>query len=818
MPESSSSFVPLKTLQDGGGPPELAEFVDEVLRVARRLDHNVLSLEHALVVGAERGLGDMARSVASLSAFREALLDALFDDRQQFRYEREAGDEAVWVKPALARLVRRLREGANLEDLLADGMQDDEARIRKAVAFARGSEPEVLPPDTITLEQLSLDETQQLPRAPSAAARDGDEDGAAAAEAGAPKAAGGSEGDGSDDDEARAPELPFTADLGHEAREDLPLVGRDALLDQVARMLLRFQEASVLITGAAGTGKTAFVRGLARAARDGSLPALEGFRFYRLKLLDLVAQSHRGQDVHALVDQILAAVASDAKSVLVIDDLHLLVAKQGYPMMSDLIDTVKIHIDKGKVRALLTVDSEVFERSFSNDPFFSAQITVKALPQLEGPVLRQVLDQSAGRLEQHFGLRIGEEALQATVDSSLSEENPDFMPPGSTIRLLDEACAMARAEQAEEVTSEHVRRCFSEEEHEHPYIDRERLRGIEANLEKVVLGQDLAAGVVARRVRLAKMHLDRKPERPDGVFLFLGPSGVGKTALARGLARALYDDESRLVRLDMSEYMEPHSVARIIGAPPGYVGYGEEGALTGPVSRLGHCVVLLDEIEKAHPRVLNLFLQVFDDGRLTDSKGRLVSFSETVLIMTSNIGRELYAVHGEAAIGFGRKEDAPDQPLRDTVQDHLLRVLPAEFVNRIDEIVPFRVLLEDDMRRIAANLLVLEAERWQQRGKELLFDEDVAEVLALTGYDPRLGARHLERNLERLVISLISEAAITDEFDHARKLQLRVAAGVIGLEIDGVPFTGPHREGYDGPPPGQDARGDGAADGGSAER
>jgi ATP-dependent Clp protease ATP-binding subunit ClpC len=260
--------------------------------------------------------------------------------------------------------------------------------------------------------------------------------------------------------------------------------------------------------------------------------------------------------------------------------------------------------------------------------------------------------------------------------------------------------------------------------------------------------------------------------------------------MARGLARALYDDESRLVRLDMSEYMEPHSIARIIGAPPGYVGYGEEGALTGPIARIGHGVVLLDEIEKAHPQVLNLFLQVFDDGRLTDSRGRNVDFSDTVIIMTSNIGRELYAIHGERSIGFGStRQDAESGPLRDKVQEYLLRVLPSEFVNRIDEIVPFRVLDERDIRLIARRLLETEAVRWKERGKAMSWDDAVTEVVATSGYDPRLGARHLERNLERHVLSLVSDAAVSPQFEAVRKMHLSVTDGLVCLRLDGAPFT-----------------------------
>jgi ATP-dependent Clp protease ATP-binding subunit ClpA len=714
--------------------------------------------------------------VPGLSAFREALLDALYDDRDMLRYQPQEDDERLWMQPALIETLKQIQNGGSIPDALVEVMLSELPRITRAVAYARGTEPDVLPPDTITLDQMFSSSDSSIAAAqPEAMPSPG--------HAGPP----------SPGDDVAPIEVPLTVNLGTEALDDPPMVGRDALADQVARILLRFHQPAVLIVGPSGIGKTAFVRGLAGAAARGDLNSLAGFTFYQLKLLDLVSQSHRGQDLHILVDQIFGVIESSPKGVLVIDDLHLLVAKQGYPLMSDLIDTIKMHISKGNLRALLTVESSSFNKSFSNDSFFTSQITTKTLPPLERRDLVEAAQVYRPRLQQHFDVKITDKALEAAVSAALSEEDPEYNPPGAIIRLLDEACAMARADLVDEVDETHVHRCFSEESEARNHHDRRQLREIESRLGERVLGQDLAAAVLGRRVRLAKLHLDRKPERPDGVFLFMGPSGVGKTEMARALARALYEDESRLVRLDMSEYMEPHSVARIIGAPPGYVGYGEDGALTGPVSHLGHCVVLLDEIEKAHPRVLNLFLQVFDDGRLTDSKGHLVSFSDTVIIMTSNIGRELYAIHGRAPIGFGGSPPAgkstEDVPLRDAVQDHLLRVLPSEFVNRIDEIVPFRVLGDEDIMRIAEHLLELEVERWKERGKRVTYTDEVPGLVATSGYDPRLGARHVERNLERLVISLMSDAAVADDFEDVQELGLSVSDGAICLALDGEEFV-----------------------------
>ena len=776
MPDPTDPIVTLTTFTGRGRSDEVQQLVELIKDVALRLGHDILALEHLMVVGSEAGVEEMARHVPGLSAFREALLDSLFDDREQFQYAGKEGEEGPHITTALANVLERIDGGERCQDLMVEVMLGESPRIARAVEYSRGREPDVIPPDTMTLERvLSASDAGASSVQPEPDARPDH------SHQTAPRRA------------PDAPDIPLTENLGIEAADDPPLVGRGDLCDQVARILLRFHQPAVLLVGAAGAGKTAFVRGLASAALRGAMPALDGYTFYKLKLLDLVAQSHRGQDLHNLVDQILVAIGQNEKGVLVVDDLHLLVAKQGYPLMSDVIDTIKMHISKGNTRALLTVEANQYGKSFSSDSFYGSQITVKQLPLLERAELAEVAVVYRPRLEQHFDMSIEDETLDAAVAASAAEEAPDYSPPGSIIRLLDEACAMARSENAEKVQAAHVQACLSQDERSPGHHDRVLLREIEQRLSERVLGQELAAGVVGRRVRLAKMHLDRKPERPDGVFLFMGPSGVGKTELARTLARTLYGDESRLVRLDMSEYMEPHSVARIIGAPPGYVGYGEDGALTGPVTKLGHCVVLLDEIEKAHPRVLNLFLQVFDDGRLTDSKGRLVDFSDTVLIMTSNIGRELYAIHGGTPIGFGGKLDSEEdgvdgQPVRDVVQDHLLRVLPSEFVNRIDEIVPFRVLDEGDIATIAEHLLAAEVERWKLRGKTVTFGPDVPRLIATSGYDPRLGARHVERNLERLVISTMSDAAVTDGFSEVKQLDLKVVDNAVCLSLDGEPF------------------------------
>lgn len=789
MSKESPALISVKEAGLDRPDKQIRGLWDAIRDAARRLDHDILDLEHLMVVGAENGIKAMAQAVPSLASFREALLDLLFDHREDYRQGGE--HDEVLLHPDLVAALETLQKAEDPGEVMADIMQEGKDLgwkrpiIEQALAYARGQSQEVRPADTVVLEKTYADPTLSQHSSPPRSAPTSESLGGG--QALEPQTEVCPTDSVHLETRAAPPlQLPLIRDLLSDSTHDLPLLGRDELLDQVGRILLRYQQPAVVVVGRSGSGKTAFVRGLARAAADGTIPAMAGFHFYQLKLLDLVAQGHQGQDIHNILDQLFTHIVSDARGVLVIDDLHMLIAKQGAPLMSDVIDTVKFHIKKGQVRALLTVDEDAWQKTISQDQFFGNEITVKTLPLLDPPVVKAVLAQIRERLQKHFHVTIDDNAvaIAATVGT---ENNADFAAPAAAIRALDEACALARSRMEDPVTEDHVRRSMAETEAEVAEWDRNRLASIERKICERVLGQEPAAEVLSRRVRLSKLKLDRKPNRPDGVFLCIGPSGVGKTEMARGLADALYDDESRLVRLDMSEYMEPHSVARIIGAPPGYVGYGEEGALTGPVSRLGHAVVLLDEIEKAHPQVLNLFLQVMDDGRLTDSKGRVVSFSDAVVIMTSNIGRELYATGGDPKVGFGAG-DEPDRPVLDAVREHLLRVLPPEFVNRIDELIAFRVLDEEDIKRIASKMIQTEEARWSSWGKTLSFTDEVVDLVALYSYDPRLGARHVERNVERFVISLISDAAVRDGFEEVRELSLLIEDGQVCLDVDGTRF------------------------------
>jgi ATP-dependent Clp protease ATP-binding subunit ClpC len=309
--------------------------------------------------------------------------------------------------------------------------------------------------------------------------------------------------------------------------------------------------------------------------------------------------------------------------------------------------------------------------------------------------------------------------------------------------------------------------------------EKERLRRLEDELHRRVIGQDDAVRAIARAVRRSRTGMN-DPDRPVGSFLFLGPTGVGKTELAKALAATLFGDENKMLRLDMSEFGERHTVSRLVGAPPGYVGYGEAGQLTEQVRRNPYSVILLDEIEKAHPDVFNTLLQVLDDGRLTDGQGRTVDFKNTVLIMTSNLGSDIISSKS-GALGFSTGDaEASEKPLRDRVMGRLRESMRPEFLNRIDEIVIFRKLDNEQLHRITDLLLDDSRKRLQSKGIEISFSEAAVDWIAEHGHQPEFGARPLRRSIQRAVDDRIADLLLDDVLVEGGS----IAVGVSDDELD----------------------------------
>src|SRR4051812_13905511 len=560
-----------------------------------------------------------------------------------------------------------------------------------------------------------------------------------------------------------------------------PVIGREMPLERVTRALLRRTDPVVILLAEAGCGKTTLLRGLARAAIEGKIPALADFTFAQLDVPQILTAVVLGKIGTAAVTDTLVQVSRLPKTVLIVDDLHLLSGQPGAtPLINDMTACFRPLLATGALRAVFTTIPKEYETKLASDPLFSRRTSLLYLEELAGGILREVVKDAARSLGEYHALVIGDEALDEAVTAAGHHTIP-YRPPGSSVRLLDDACAHAVARGDKSVDPTQVKEAARTHVEAALVWDRPRLRGLEQALSERVLGQPEAVSAVARRMRVTKLQLDRKPQRPDGVFLFLGPSGVGKTELAKALAQVLYGDLNRLVRLDMSEYMEQHEYSKMIGSPPGYLGYGEEGHLTGAVAKLGHCVILFDEVEKAHPNCLRLFLQLFDEGVLTDGKGKRVDFSQCVIVMTSNLGRELWADENQQ-LGFGRAL-SPGEPSAKRVLDYLLKTLPSEFVNRIDDLVPFRNFLRDDLLRIARKMMKEEEERWERRGKRIAYGEPVLELLVDTGYNARLGARHLSRNLERLVSQPMSEAACQDSWPEIQKIEMRAVGQAVEMEF-----------------------------------
>lgn len=579
--------------------------------------------------------------------------------------------------------------------------------------------------------------------------------------------------------------IPYLLNWGPDnLRAPRSLQGRTVPLDRLTRAVLRKIDPIVVVLGDSGVGKSALVHAWAQKALAGEIPALKEWSFVQLDLHAILADVVLGKIGTAAVMDTLQKASKLPKTVLVVDDLHLLASQPGYgvtPLVNDMVACFRPLLAAGALRAVLTSIPKEFETRFGNDAILGKRSTVIYVEELSGDQLRRVVREASRSLEEHHGIPISDEAVEQAVQSAC-EPAMSYRPPASAVRLLDDACAYALANGQKELSTPQVKEAARTHAELITGWDRPRLRALETDLSQRVLGQPEALKAVARRIRLTKLQLDRRPQRPDGVFLFLGPSGVGKTELAKALAQCLYGDLTRLVRLDMSEYAEQHEYAKMIGSPPGYLGYGEEGHLTGPIAKLGHAVVLFDEVEKAHANCHRLMLQLFDEGVLTDGKGKRVDFSQCVVIMTSNLGRELWADE-KNPLGFASAV-SPTEPSAKAVLDYLLKKLPSEFVNRIDDLVPFRTFVREDMVPIAQKMMKEEEERWAVRGKVLLWDPSLVSLLVDTGYNARLGARHLARNLERLVSQPLSEAACQDSWPDIARVRLVRTGETVNLELN----------------------------------
>ena len=562
-----------------------------------------------------------------------------------------------------------------------------------------------------------------------------------------------------------------------------PVVGRDREIRRAVQILSRRCKNNPVLVGEPGVGKTAVAEGLALALSRGKLGG--ELRSKRLVSLDIPAMlagtKYRG-DFEERVKSVLRDVKRAGDVILFVDELHTIIGAGSAEGAIDAANILKPALGRGEVQIIGATTPEEYRRHIEKDPALERRFQPVRVSEPDRAATLEMLRSLRGALERHHGVRICEEALSAAHDLSVRYLSERFLPD-KAIDLLDEAAAAVRlAGGSPLVDGAAVAQVLSlwTDIPVAGLTDDEsaRLRELESALKKRVIGQDEAVSAVARAIRRARVGL-RDPRRPLGSFLFLGPSGVGKTELCRALAETVYGDEKAMLRLDMSEYMEKHAVSRLIGSPPGYVGYGEGGQLTEPVRRKPWSVVLFDEIEKAHEDVWSILLQIMDDGHLTDSAGRKVDFRNTLVVMTSNIGAKAITER-RPALGFGSGEGAEDA-VRSQVLAELRQTFRPEFLNRIDETLIFRRLDCGDMLAITRALCRQLQERFASLGVALTVSEEALALLAERGHAEKNGARPLRRLLQRSVEDPAAELLLAGSLPAGGALCVSVDAGEVTL-------------------------------------
>ncbi|MEU4567825.1 ATP-dependent Clp protease ATP-binding subunit [Micromonospora sp. NPDC023956] len=637
-------------------------------------------------------------------------------------------------------------------------------------------------------------------------------------------------------------------DLAKADRID-PVVGRSDEIEQAVEILSRRTKNNPVLIGEAGVGKTAIVEGLAERICDGDVPqTLLGKRVIQLDLAGLVAGTRYRGDFEERLKKVIDEIRAHRDELIVfLDEIHTLVGAGGAGSEGgmDASNMLKPALARGELRVIGATTLDEYRRSIEKDAALARRFQPVLVPEPTVEDTVAILRGLRDRYEAHHQVRFTDESLVAAAELADRYVTDRFLPdkaidlidqagarvrlrtrtPAADVRDLERQLDEVRRDKEQAVADEQYERAsalrdrlqeieeqirVAKGETDAPQVpqvgpeeiaevvsratgipvsqlteeERDRLLRLEGHLHERVVGQEDAVNAVAEAVRRSRTGL-ADPDRPMGSFLFLGPTGVGKTELGRALAEALFGDADRMVRLDMSEFQERHMVSRLVGAPPGYVGYEEAGQLTEAVRRRPYAVVLLDEIEKAHPDVFNILLQVLDDGRLTDSQGRTVNFRNTVLIMTSNLGSELITGAGRS-VGFGAGEPGTAQET-DELRDRLMRRLQEnfrpEFLNRIDEIIIFRRLESAQLRQITG--LLLEETRRRLHAQDITVEVTEAGVdwLAEHGYQPEFGARPLRRTIQRELDNRLSRMLLEGEISPGQRVTVNVRDDALAFDV-----------------------------------
>ena len=615
----------------------------------------------------------------------------------------------------------------------------------------------------------------------------------------------------------------FGTDMTKKAAENTydPVIGREDVLERVIQILSRRTKNNPVLTGEPGVGKTAVAEGLAQRIADGRVPAnLKNRRIISMDLVGMLSGARFRGDFEERIKTFLEEAEADGNIILFIDELHMIMgAGAGASETMDAANILKPILARGGLQVIGATTLKEYRRYIEKDAAFERRFQSVAVEEPDQEDAVKILLGLKGRYESYHGLTITEDAVRAAVSLS-SRYIQDRFLPDKAVDLMDEAASRIRTRALSTPSwlldlEDEIRRIGREkkkaadaQEYEKAAVLRDsqnslvkeltekqtewqkqqcscvdaediaevvsawtgipvtmltedetrQLRELESSLHSRVIGQDDAVRAVARAIRRGRTGV-ADPDRPVGSFLFLGPTGVGKTELCRAMAEVLFHDENAMIRLDMSEYMEQYTVSKLIGSPPGYVGYDEGGQLTEMVRRKPYSIILLDEIEKAHPDVWNTLLQILDDGRLTDAQGRTVSFKNTIIVMTSNIGAR--EITGKSSLGFARNEESEEERREENIRSRVMEAVKMtfrpEFINRLDEVIVFHPLKQEDVRKIADLQITKLADRMKKQGITLRVEESAVDLLSEKGYDPAFGARPLKRTIQSMLQNAVAD-------------------------------------------------------------
>ena len=568
----------------------------------------------------------------------------------------------------------------------------------------------------------------------------------------------------------------FGYDITQAAREGKldPLVGREDEIQRVIQILGRRRKNNPMLVGDPGVGKSAIVEGIAIKIVTGDIPpSLADKRLISLDLGSIVAGTKYRGDFEKRLKSIINEVAANPDVILFIDEFHTIVGAGGASGSLDAANMLKPALARGDIQCIGATTLDEFRKIVEKDGALDRRFQKIMVEHTDIQHSISILDRLKTNYEKHHNVIYTDEAIEACVRMS-DRYITDRCLPDKAIDAMDEAGSMVRLKNPKKtghVTAEDVASIISKmtgiPSGRIAEGEGNKLMKMRAKLQGRIIGQDDAIDKVVRAIQRNRAGI-KDPGKPIGTFLFFGPTGVGKTQLAKALAEYLFDSEENMVRLDMSEYMEKFNVSRLIGAPPGYVGFEEGGQLSERVRRKPYCVVLLDEIEKAHPDVFNVLLQVMDEGRLTDSNGRTVSFRNTIVIMTSNVGSRELEEYG-SGVGFNTAGRNVQGNRKAVLEKAVRKAFPPEFINRVDEQIFFNSLTKEDIEKIIDIELKGLKNRVKEAGFELNVTPAAKRFVAEAGYDPSYGARPLKRAIQKHIEDPVSEHIIMSRMMSGKK-------------------------------------------------